>query len=134
MAAAGTPEGTGDGTTGCRSDITHPAIDGFVPTGNAGANCVSTAGAFDMVGNMWEWVADISVGGIEGVTAGYAVNAAGMVFGDAYDNPSSKSLNPVYNHLPSTASVTLLDGTFTSEVDDLGLLTVNRRNGFRCVR
>jgi iron(II)-dependent oxidoreductase len=45
-AALGTPDGA-------------PCIVGGVgpgPTGTAG--CVSNVGAFDMVGNLWEWVAD----------------------------------------------------------------------------
>jgi len=45
-AALGTP----DGAT-CIVDAAGPVL-----TGTAG--CVSDAGAFDMVGNLWEWVAD----------------------------------------------------------------------------
>jgi formylglycine-generating enzyme required for sulfatase activity len=58
MAAAGTPDpGTDNGSTDC--NITN---DGFptndpVNTGSRAA-CVSRWGAFDMVGNVWEWVED----------------------------------------------------------------------------
>jgi len=52
-AAAGTPDpGTDNGTTDC--DV---ASDGPVNTGSRSA-CVSRWGAFDMVGNVEEWVAD----------------------------------------------------------------------------
>lgn len=51
-AAAGTPDpGTDNGTTDCK--VTY----GFVPTGSR-ASCVSAWGAYDMVGNAGEWVAD----------------------------------------------------------------------------
>ncbi|MGD0947993.1 MAG: SUMF1/EgtB/PvdO family nonheme iron enzyme [Candidatus Binatia bacterium] len=54
-AAAGTMEGVvGDnGTTDCNTDSVHDAVN----TGSR-ANCKSNYGAFDMVGNVDEWVAD----------------------------------------------------------------------------
>jgi len=51
-AAAGTPEGPDDSTTTCDVASAVPAA-----TGSRSA-CVSRWGAFDMVGNVWEWVAD----------------------------------------------------------------------------
>ena len=121
MAAAGTPEGTGDGVNGCNSN----AGNSVGVTGNA-ASCVSTAGAFDMVGNLWEWVADISP-----VVAGSWANLdsttdfSGLAFGEGYDNASGST--------PDPRVVIVLDGTFAG-VADAGLLTTNSRNGFRCVR
>ena len=55
MAAAGTtdPGAAGLGTTECNTNS-----GGILPTGNSGANCESNWGAADMVGNVWEWVAD----------------------------------------------------------------------------
>lgn len=52
VAALGTPDTVDDGLTTC-------AIDSLAvgATGSRGA-CVSDVGAFDMVGNLWEWVAD----------------------------------------------------------------------------
>ena len=122
MAAAGTPEGTGDGITGCNSDSANL---GPVATGNA-ATCVSTAGAFDMVGNVWEWVADIS----PRVTGSWTLldsttDFSGLAFGEGYDNASGST--------PDPRVVIVLDGTFAG-VADAGLLTTNSRNGFRCVR
>ena len=53
-AALGTPDpGTDNGTTDCNI-ITAGAV---TATGSR-SNCVSDVGAFDMVGNLWEWVAD----------------------------------------------------------------------------
>jgi formylglycine-generating enzyme required for sulfatase activity len=53
-AAAGTPDpGAGDdGTSTCNTNTEAPSIAG------ARAACVSTWGASDMVGNVWEWVGD----------------------------------------------------------------------------
>jgi hypothetical protein len=53
-AVAGTPDpGPDNGTTDCNTGNT-PAV---APTGSH-SSCVSTDGAFDMVGNLSEWVAD----------------------------------------------------------------------------
>ena len=53
-AASGTPDPGvgGDGTTTCNTFTAD-----VVNTGSTG-NCKSNYGAFDMVGNVWEWVAD----------------------------------------------------------------------------
>ncbi len=55
-AALGTPDtgGADDGATTCNTDNLAP---GVTATGSRSA-CVSDVGAFDMVGNLWEWVAD----------------------------------------------------------------------------
>jgi Sulfatase-modifying factor enzyme 1 len=53
-AAAGTPDpGGDDGTTDCNTASTLAVS----PTGSR-SRCVSSDGAFDMVGNLFEWVAD----------------------------------------------------------------------------
>lgn len=55
MAALGTPDpgADGDGVKGCNTTKkTNPVLTGAVSV------CVSDVGAFDMVGNVWEWVAD----------------------------------------------------------------------------
>jgi hypothetical protein len=55
-AALGTPDtgGADDGATTCNTDDLAP---GVTPTGSR-STCKSDVGAFDMVGNLWEWVAD----------------------------------------------------------------------------
>lgn len=53
VGANGAPDpGLDNGTTDCKTTGTSP-----VPTGSR-SSCVSTRGAFDMVGNVEEWVAD----------------------------------------------------------------------------
>lgn len=52
-AALGTPDPTDDGTTTCNMSSVFMATN----TGSR-TSCVSDAGAFDMVGNVGEWVAD----------------------------------------------------------------------------
>jgi len=53
-AAAGTPDpGTDNGTTDCNISAAGAVVD----TGSR-SNCVSRFGVFDMVGNLFEWVAD----------------------------------------------------------------------------
>jgi formylglycine-generating enzyme required for sulfatase activity len=56
VGANGTPEkgGSDNGTTDCNTDNLAP---GVTPTGSR-SGCVSPRGAFDMVGNLYEWVAD----------------------------------------------------------------------------
>ncbi len=54
MAAAGTPDD---------SDSCNVLTDGTEQTGSR-TECVSTRGAFDMVGNLWEWTANWFVAGL----------------------------------------------------------------------
>jgi formylglycine-generating enzyme required for sulfatase activity len=56
VGANGTPDtgGSDNGTTDCNTDNLAP---GVTRTGSRSA-CVSSRGAFDMVGNLFEWVAD----------------------------------------------------------------------------
>jgi len=52
-AVAGTPDpGPDNGTTDCNSDTGSVSLTG------ARSSCVSSDGAFDMVGNLYEWVAE----------------------------------------------------------------------------
>lgn len=54
VAALGTPDpGADDGSSNCNTNSTLAVAN----TGSRSA-CVSTRGAFDMAGNVWEWVAD----------------------------------------------------------------------------
>jgi hypothetical protein len=53
LAAYGTPDpGTDDGSTTC-----NVSASASINTGSRSA-CISDAGAYDMVGNLWEWVAE----------------------------------------------------------------------------
>jgi len=59
MAVAGTPDpGPDNGTTDCNTTSTTFVLpEDPVNTGSR-SSCVSARGAFDMVGNLFEWVAD----------------------------------------------------------------------------
>ena len=61
MAALGTPDpGTDNGTSNCNITSTTFALpEDPVSTGSRSL-CVSDTGAFDMVGNLWEFVADFA--------------------------------------------------------------------------
>ncbi|MCI0454787.1 MAG: SUMF1/EgtB/PvdO family nonheme iron enzyme [Candidatus Dadabacteria bacterium] len=79
-AAAGTPDtgGADDGSTTCNTDDLEPGIS---LTGSR-SNCVSNFGAFDMVGNLLEWVADW----IQGSTHPWkpSLGTAGPDYGDDF--------------------------------------------------
>jgi hypothetical protein len=58
VAALGTPDtgGADDGATTCDTDNLN--LSGTLSVTGSRSACVSDVGAFDMVGNTWEWVAD----------------------------------------------------------------------------
>jgi len=66
-AVAGTPDpGPDNGMTDCNTDSAHAAV-----TTGSRSSCVSADGAFDMVGNLGEWVADwVPSSGCGGVWSG----------------------------------------------------------------
>lgn len=117
MAAAGTPSGTGDGSTGCNSNTGNTVV----VTGNA-PSCVSTAGAFDMVGNVWEWGGEI---GSDQIAQEFTNtdDMAGRAHGEAYNNSSSPLT-------PSTKSMFILDTRFGGS----GINAQNPQIGLRCAR
>src|SRR5262245_10740083 len=59
VAANGTPDpGPDDGTTDCNTADVNEGGSGSVTLTGGRSGCVSARGAFDMVGNLAEWVAD----------------------------------------------------------------------------
>jgi hypothetical protein len=82
MAAAGTPDPglAGDGVTTCNTNTAGP-----VATGSTG-DCVSNWGVYDMVGNLWEWVADWIQGpngnGVSGAWNPHAIVRSTSAYGD----------------------------------------------------
>ncbi len=75
-ASLGTPD-TSSEFTGEQCNVARNLADGVAPTGSA-ARCVSDAGAYDMVGNVWEWV-DGAVR--DGVFEGRSLPRSGYVQG-----------------------------------------------------
>jgi len=66
MAAAGTPDpGADGGVDGC-----NVASSGTPATTGAHSACVSRWDAYDMIGNLWEWVADWYVAGTNYANSG----------------------------------------------------------------
>ena len=92
--------------------------DALANTGDSPA-CVSTAGAVDMVGNLWEWSADLTNDSGVGLTSAQTSLAAG--FGDSYaslDDPTPPGL----------------PGTDSMFAPIAGAIAENDKFGFRCVR
>ena len=95
-AALGTPDKSGAwDTADCQVENNWSAHPG--PTGS-GKNCVSGTGAYDMVGNVWEWVAGTVT---DGSFEDRHLPAAGYVAGtDGYSLPGTttpENSDPDYN-------------------------------------
>ena len=125
MAASGTPSGTGDGSTGCNSSGGNS-----VGLTGAAASCVSSTGAFDMVGSLWEWVADLDIDQTtvplpDLITTTDVMTA--RVLGQDFDNSGGGT--------PSTKSLLILDnsGAFGGLAAGPNS-SINDILGFRCVR
>jgi len=117
-AALGTPDtgGADDGVTTCNSDNLAP---GVTATGSRSA-CVSDVGAFDMVGNLVEWVADwvpltpISVtplfAGDQNVTGVVVVNdgPAALLRGGQFTDFTTAGVFAVYGSNRPSASGALI--------------------------
>jgi hypothetical protein len=106
MAAAGTPSGTTD----CNTAGSAAAAAGAFP------NCVSSAGAFDMVGNLWEWTAELT----------NFTTAAGFSF-SITDDGWARALGASFfsGNSKSTQDIVTVGG---------GPILKNDEIGFRCVR
>jgi len=92
------------------------AAGGSLANTGASADCFSTAGAFDMVGNLWEWTADMTPDVPKGGDSS-ANSSIAAVFGESY-----------------VANIDPTPGTDSLFIPNSGAIAKNPVVGFRCVR
>jgi Zn-dependent metalloprotease len=100
MSASGTPSGT---SSGCN-------FTGAATATGTNVGCESTKGASDMIGNVWEWTAELEPTGVDFTDTD---NAIARALGDGYDNQGDASIRALWNTSPQTSDA---------------------RIGFRCMR
>ncbi len=88
MAAAGTPDVADDNFDECNTSVVGDKVN----TGSR-TNCVSAHQINDMVGNVWEWVADW----MQGDTDLWAPTGSGFPAGANYGDDRMAGTNPATN-------------------------------------
>jgi len=139
MAAFGTPDtgGADDNVTTCNTDL--PSA--IVPTGSRAA-CVSDVGAYDMVGNVFEWTADW----MQGPLNPWAPTGGTATSGATYGNDRLEGVNRALDqgifgaqNFPAAlvrggeTSLGIGSGVFTLQAI-VGPGKTGSDLGFRCVR
>ncbi len=128
------------------TDARSCIVEGNAPAQTGSSGCVSGAGAFDAVGNVWEWV-DATVNGLE--FEGRTLPAEGYVSSvDASGIAITSTNNPQdlygsdYFWSKTEGIFGIIRGGFYGSGDDAGLYTANasvatsfasQGIGFRCV-
>ncbi len=143
-AAIGTPDGAG-GSEDCNVGLRG---SGSLDTTGARTACVSPAGAFDMVGNAWEWMQEtVTNGSYKGTTLpeeGYVtgIDGDGMPISTDHD-VADESFFSDYFWLDPTDTRGILRGGYWNSQTDAGQYAINitvppsfsgEAVGFRCVK
>lgn len=143
-AALGTPDPSG-GWTEEYCNVAHNRADGVANTGT-GMRCISDAGAYDMVGNVWEWIAETVD---QGTWDGRVMPVTGFVHdvdvnGMAYSTESAQVENFGDDRfwLDSTIHAGVMRGGYFNSQSQAGLFATYAASpptfsgdavGFRCV-
>ncbi len=133
MAAAGTPDTdfADYGSTTCNTDNQEPGVS---LTGSR-ENCVSNYGAFDMVGNVWEWVADWmrDNSGIDGGDESTALYGMDGIFGVNEATPEDDRFPAALIRGSAFFIGPPESGVFTLDAGTAPSISANGV-GFRCAR
>ena len=145
-ASLGTPDpASGWGADDCQVNANWAESPG--PAGS-GKNCVSSAGAYDMIGNVWEWVKEEVRDGKYGEknlpANGYinSVDISGLPLASAVDAPDP-NFNEDYFWIKDTDVRGMMRGGYWENKSDAGLYAVYLVSpptfagtgvGFRCVK
>jgi len=129
LAALGTPDpGTDNGSTDCNvHTVSHVLPEDPVATGSR-SGCVSDTGAFDMVGNVYEWVAEWTdqATGITNWPGAYGTDYAHFGGNGSLNLPAAPIRGGSFDG-NTDAGVFDIDGSFNPSFTDPSV-------GFRCAR